>query len=81
MEMLEFCFGLVEENNIRLDVYGYLIPTMQSEATQRIDELVIPVSIDFIASGCTKNKNPYHLTFLTTPRPCQSKIKPPSLGI
>ena len=34
---------------ITLDVYGHLIPTMQSEAAQRMDELVTPAEIDFVA--------------------------------
>jgi hypothetical protein len=68
---------LVEENNIHLDVYGHQIPTMQSESIQRIDDLATPFEIDYIVSGCTKNKNPYHLTFLTTPIPGQSKNKNP----
>jgi integrase len=29
--------------SITLDVYGYLLPSMQAEAAQKIDELITPV--------------------------------------
>jgi integrase len=33
--------------SITLDVYGHLIPTMQTEAAEKIDELVTPVAVEF----------------------------------
>jgi len=35
--------------SITLDVYGHLIPTMQTEAAELIDELVTPVELHPIA--------------------------------
>lgn len=32
--------------SITLDVYGHLIPTMQSEVAEKIDELVTPVPVE-----------------------------------
>jgi len=40
--------------SITLDVYGHLIPSMQSEAAQRIDDFVTPLEIDIVAPGCTR---------------------------
>ena len=31
--------------SITLDIYGHLIPSMQAEAAQKIDELITPVEI------------------------------------
>lgn len=39
--------------SITLDVYGHLIPSMQTEAAQMIDELITPVAIS-VAPGCTE---------------------------
>ncbi len=33
--------------SITLDIYGHLIPTMQTEAAEKIDELVTPVAVAF----------------------------------
>ena len=33
--------------SITLDVYGHLIPTMQAEAANQIDELIMPVAVQF----------------------------------
>lgn len=40
--------------SITLDVYGHLIPSMQIEAAQKIDELIMPVEIQRVAPGCTR---------------------------
>jgi integrase len=39
--------------SITLDVYGHLIPSMQNEAAQKIDELITPVAIS-MSPGCTE---------------------------
>jgi len=39
--------------SITLDIYGHLIPTMQAEAAQLIDDLVTPIELHTIAPGCT----------------------------
>jgi len=41
--------------SITLDVYGHMIPSMQIEAAQKIDELITPVEIYRVAPGCTQN--------------------------
>ncbi len=33
--------------SITLDVYGHLIPSLQAEAAEKIDELVTPVAVEF----------------------------------
>ena len=33
----------MQKPSITLDVYGHLIPSMQAEAAQKIDELITPV--------------------------------------
>jgi integrase len=31
--------------SITLDIYGHLIPSMQTEAAEKIDELIMPVAV------------------------------------
>ena len=33
--------------SITLDVYGHLIPSKQAEAAELIDQLIMPVPVDF----------------------------------
>ena len=43
--------------SITLDVYGHMIPSMQIEAAQKIDELITPVELHPVAPGCTQNEH------------------------
>jgi hypothetical protein len=36
--------------SITLDVYGYLIPSKQQEAAEKMDELLTPISVEFTNS-------------------------------
>jgi integrase len=45
--------------SITLDVYGHLIPSMQTEAAQKIDELITPVAIS-TAPNCTRSAPELH---------------------
>ncbi len=40
--------------SITLDIYGHLIPSMQTAAAQLIDELVTPIELQNVAPGCTR---------------------------
>jgi len=40
--------------SITLDVDGHLIPSMQIEAAQKIDELITPVELQQVAPRCTR---------------------------
>jgi integrase len=40
--------------SITLDVYGHLIPSIQIEAAQKIDELITPVELHRVAPRCTR---------------------------
>jgi hypothetical protein len=37
--------------SITLDVYGHLIPSMQTEVAQKIDDLITPVAISIPPNG------------------------------
>jgi len=37
--------------SITLDVYGHLIPSMQTEVAQKIDDLITPVAISMAPNG------------------------------
>jgi hypothetical protein len=37
--------------SITLDVYGHLIPSMQTEVAQKIDDLITPVAISMACAG------------------------------
>jgi integrase len=37
--------------SITLDVYGHLIPSMQTEVAQKIDDLITPVQITMAPNG------------------------------
>jgi len=37
--------------SITLDVYGHLIPSMQTEVAQKIDDLITPVGIAMAPNG------------------------------
>ena len=39
--------------SITLDVYGHLIPSLQAEAAQKIDELITPVEFYQLHQNCT----------------------------
>ena len=40
--------------SITLDVYGHLIPEMQNEAAELIDDLITPIPVE-LHTGCTRN--------------------------
>ena len=40
--------------SITLDIYGYLIPNKQAETAQLLDQLVTPIEMPEIESGCTR---------------------------
>jgi integrase len=40
--------------SVTLDIYGHLIPTMQNEVAQLIDDLVTPIELEQVAPGCTR---------------------------
>ena len=42
--------------SITLDVYGHLIPSMQAEVAEKMDELITPVELT-VAPGCTRNSS------------------------
>ena len=49
--------------SITLDVYGHMIPSLQAEAAQKIDELITPVEIDnekLSAPNCTRSAPELH---------------------
>ena len=37
-----------------LDFYGHLIPSMQNEVAQLMDDLVTPIEVEQVAPGCTR---------------------------
>jgi integrase len=39
--------------SITLDIYGHLIPSMQNEAAELMDDLVMPIPLHPVAPGCT----------------------------
>jgi integrase len=41
--------------SITLDIYGHLIPEMQNEAAEMIDDLITPIAVD-IAHDCTRSE-------------------------
>jgi site-specific recombinase XerC len=45
--------------SITLDVYGHLIPRMDEDAAQKMDELVTPVELHQSAPEIDKSQNPY----------------------
>jgi integrase len=40
--------------SITLDIYGHLVPSMQNEAAELMDDLVMPIMLHPIAPNCTK---------------------------
>jgi hypothetical protein len=50
--------------SVTLDVYGHLIPSMQIEAAEKIDDLVTPVPLHTVAHGfsaepAARSRNPH----------------------
>jgi integrase len=43
--------------SITLDIYGHLIPEMQNEAAEMIDDLITPIEVK-IAHNCTRSEIP-----------------------
>jgi len=39
--------------SITLDIYGHLIPSMQEQVAQLMDEVVTPIELEQVAPGCT----------------------------
>ena len=50
-----------------LDVYGHMIPTMQTEAAQKIDELITPVDVSQLHPICTRNEPESYYPISTPP--------------
>ena len=40
--------------SIALDIYGHLIPSMQEQVTQIIDEVITPIELESAAPGYTR---------------------------
>jgi hypothetical protein len=70
--------------SITLDVYGHLIPSLQAEAAQKINELITPVEfyqLHQTAPNCTTTapRNGGHMN--TPPHMAFYKQKPPHIGV
>jgi hypothetical protein len=46
--------------SITLDVYGHLIPSMQAEAAELIDDLITPVKVEWPLNGTKEPAQPYY---------------------
>ena len=40
--------------SITLDIYGHLIPSMQEQVAQLMDEVITPIQLETVAPGCTR---------------------------
>jgi len=46
--------------SITLDIYGHLIPSMQSEAAELIDDVITPIEINTTSQNCTQTAPELH---------------------